>query len=292
VSDAPDSRGSLTVVATPIGNLEDITLRALRVLREADLVLAEDTRHTRKLLTHHGISTRLRALHAHSRPEVIERCLQDIQQGKALALVSDAGTPLVSDPGAELLSRARAARLEVSCAPGPSAVVAALTVCGLPFDSFRFAGFAPRSGRRRREWLDAIVLSPDASVFFEAPGRLSATLQELSQRLPPGRELAVCRELTKLHEQVARGSAAELAERFASGARGEITVVVGAGEAGSAPAAAPGTAPEDLERRIREQLAEGHSVRDVTRALVEETGLPRKRVYAAVQSIADALSRS
>jgi 16S rRNA (cytidine1402-2'-O)-methyltransferase len=281
----------LTVVATPIGNLDDVTLRALQVLRESDLVLAEDTRRTRKLLTHHGISARLRALHAHSSPAVIERCLEDLSAGKSLALVTDAGTPLLSDPGGALVAAARNRGLRVQSAPGPSAVVAALTVCGLPFDAFRFAGFAPRSGKRRRQWLDAIADSPEASVFFEAPTRLAATLDELASRLPAERELAVCRELTKLHEEVVRGDAASLSARFADGARGEITVVVGAGPAGQSADDAQ-DAELDLDAEIRDLLQQGNSPRDVTRELTRRHGLPRRRVYAAVQALADALSRS
>jgi 16S rRNA (cytidine1402-2'-O)-methyltransferase len=289
--ESAEGTGVLTVVATPIGNLDDVTLRALRVLREADLVLAEDTRRTRKLLTHHGISARLRALHAHSSPAVIERCLEDVRAGKALALVTDAGTPLLSDPGGMLVAAARQRGFQVQSAPGPSAVVAALTVCGLPFDAFRFAGFAPRSGKRRRQWLDAIATSPEASVFFEAPTRLAATLNELATRLPEERELAVCRELTKLHEEVVRGDAASLAERFSGGVRGEITVVVAAGPAAGAAEDAASQAPQ-LDSEIRSLLEQGHSPRDITRELTRRHGLPRRRVYAAVQALADGLSRS
>ncbi len=277
--------GRLSIVATPIGHLEDITLRALRTLREADTVLAEDTRQTRKLLSHHGIAAKLRALHAHSSPAVLERCLADLDAGLHLALVTDAGTPLISDPGASLVRAASERGAAIESIPGPSAVVAALSVCGLPFDAFRFAGFAPRSGAKRRAWLDAIAGDPSTSVFFESPARLCATLAELAPRLAPERRLAVCRELTKLHEQVVRGTAAELCAHFAQGTRGEITVVVGSGpRAAVAPASAePGPA---LEPRIAALLAAGVSARDATRQLARETGLPRRLVYARVQALA------
>jgi len=272
--------GKLSVLATPIGNLEDITLRALRALREAELVLAEDTRNTRKLLAHHGVSVPLRALHAHSTDAAIARCVEELEEGKRLALVTDAGTPLISDPGAKLVERAHASGVEVESVPGPSAVTAALSVCGVPFDSFRFAGFAPRQGGKRVAWLERIAADPDASVFFEAPTRLCATLRDLGERLPPERELAVCRELTKLHEEVVRGNATELAQRFAQGTRGEITVVVGAGAA-TAPDHASAT-ERDLGASIDALLAQGLSPRDAARSLARETGLARREIYAKV----------
>jgi 16S rRNA (cytidine1402-2'-O)-methyltransferase len=275
--------GRLSVVATPIGHLDDITLRALATLRSADLILAEDTRRTRKLLAHHGIAGKLRALHAHSSDAVVERCVADLLDGRRLALVTDAGTPLVSDPGARLVRAAAERGIAIESIPGPSAVVAALSVCGLPFDEFHFAGFAPRGGGKRQQWLQAIASRPAATVFFESPARLSATLAELAERLAPDRPLSVCRELTKVHEQVVRGSAGELAARFAEGTRGEVTVVVGAGEV-----AAPRTAADparELEPRIAELLARGQSPRDVARGLARELGLSRREVYARVQAL-------
>lgn len=276
--------GKLSVVATPIGHLDDVTLRALATLRSADLVLAEDTRRTRKLLAHHGIPAKLRALHAHSSDAVTERCLADLLSGQRLALVTDAGTPLVSDPGARLVRAAAEHGVAIESIPGPSAVTAALSVCGLPFDEFHFAGFAPRSSGKREQWLSAIAGRAEASVFFESPARLAATLAELAARLPPGRPMAVCRELTKIHEEVVRGSAAELAQRFAAGARGEVTVVVGAGEAAAAQPAAD--AALSLEPRIVALLAQGVSPRDVARGLARELGLSRREVYARVQALA------
>lgn len=281
--------GRLSIVATPIGNLEDITLRALRTLREADLILAEDTRRTRVLCSHHGIARPLRALHAHSGPRAIEQALDDLSRGKHLALVTDAGTPLVSDPGAELVRAARERGLRVEAIPGPSAVTAALTVSGIACDAFRFVGFLPRSGKRRREVLAEVRRERGASVLFESPQRLAATLGDLAELLDAEREVAVCRELTKLHEEVVRGSAKQLAERFADGARGEITLVVaGADEtAATAPTDTPEAASEgapDLDSRIREALSAGSSVRDVVQLLARDCPLPRKVLYARVQA--------
>jgi 16S rRNA (cytidine1402-2'-O)-methyltransferase len=282
VSDLPDStRGKLSIVATPIGNLEDITLRALRTLREAELVLAEDTRRTRVLLDKHGISKKLWAYHAHSSERDLERVLELLAQGQHVALVTDAGTPLVSDPGAELVRAAQARGVLVESLPGASAVLAALTVCGLEADSFRFVGFLPRSGRRRRDALDAITQDRAATVLFESPQRIAATLRDFAERLEPERELAVCRELTKLHEEVARGTASELAERFGEGARGEITLVV-AGRRGSGPVTPDD--PEVLEARIVALLAEGSSTRDVVQALLPETSLSKHDLYTRVQA--------
>lgn len=283
-----DKTGRLSIVSTPIGNLDDITLRALATLREADLILAEDTRHTRKLLSHHGLPAKLRALHAHSSAGVVERCLEDLEAGMHLALVTDAGTPLVSDPGGRLVCAAAQRGVTAVSIPGPSAVTAALGVCGVPFDAFRFAGFAPRSGGKRDAWLEAIAASHDASVFFESPARLASTLAELAERLAPDRLVAVCRELTKVHEEVVRGTAADLARVFAAGARGEITVVVAAGEPARARVEPP---PESIEPKIAALLAQGISPRDAARTLARELNLSRREVYARVQAIVSRTSQ-
>jgi len=284
--------GRLSVVGTPIGHLDDVTLRALATLREADMILAEDTRRTRKLLTHHGISARVRALHAHSTDGVIERCVADLLAGRHLALVTDAGTPLVSDPGSRLVRAAAERGVTIEGIPGPSAVTAALSVCGVPFDEFHFAGFAPRSGGKREAWIDAIAGRPEASVFFESPARLAATLAELAERLASERPVAVCRELTKVHEQVVRGSAAELARAFEAGARGEVTVVVGAGQPSAARAGEAEAEPASLDPRIAELLAQGMSPRDAARNLARELGRPRREIYARVQALAERLRQS
>jgi 16S rRNA (cytidine1402-2'-O)-methyltransferase len=271
--------GLLSVVATPIGNLDDITLRALATLRDADVVLAEDTRHTRTLLSKHNIGTKLRSFHAHSGPDAVVQIVEQLVQGQRIALVTDAGTPLVSDPGCDLVGAAAAAGVRVESIPGASAVLASLASAGLPFDTFRFAGFAPRSGGKRTEWLERIGADDGATVFFEAPTRIAETLRDLAEHLHPARRVAVCRELTKLHEEIVRGSAAELAERFAEGARGEISVVVERGE----PQASRRAAPEvPRSERIAALLAEGLSPRDVARTLAVELRLPRRELYAEV----------
>jgi 16S rRNA (cytidine1402-2'-O)-methyltransferase len=289
LSDGPRSAkagpGCLSIVATPIGNLEDITLRALSTLRQASLVLAEDTRRTRPLLARHGISGRLRSLHAHTPHSAMLRIVDELEAGAQVALVTDAGTPLVSDPGGELVQMARDRGVRVEAIPGASAVTAALTVCGVPFSSFRFAGFAPRTGGARRAFFARIAADEDATVLFESPRRLGATLAELAQLLAPERSIAVCRELTKLHEEVARGTAAELSAHFGDDARGEITIVIGAGAVRAAEAAQ--ATPVSIDARARALLNQGLSTKDAARALAAELGCSRRDAYAKVQAAAD-----
>ena len=276
--------GRLSIVATPIGNLEDITLRALRILREADLILAEDTRHTRKLCSHHGIDTKLRAFHAHSSPHAVEQCLADLIDGKHLALVSDAGTPLISDPGSALAQAARAAGVTMEAIPGPSAVATALCVSGVPFDSYRFMGFLPRSGGKRRRALAQIAAAEEACVLFESPKRVQSTLLDLASVLDDSRCVAVCRELTKLHEEVMTASAAALAERLQDhNVRGEITVVIEGAKAGAASVAAP----QDLDEQIKVALARGASPRDLVRELAVLHDLPKRELYARVLALVE-----
>ena len=215
----------LVVVPTPIGNLEDITLRALRALREADLVACEDTRRTGRLLTHHGIKNDLLAYHEHNEgrlaPELAERA-----RTRRVALVSDAGTPLVSDPGYRLVSACIEAGVDVEVLPGPSAPITALVSSGLPADTVVFLGFLPRRGRERARLLARISEERSTFVLFESPHRLGKTLAELSAEAP----VAVCRELTKLHEEVFRGTAGEVARYFAVGVRGYGVRVVRGGK--------------------------------------------------------------
>jgi len=205
--------GILYLVATPIGNLEDITLRALRVLREAECVLAEDTRHSRTLLSHHGIQTRLESLHAHTNATRIDSLAEALAGGARLALITDAGSPLVSDPGSALVEAAVARGVRVEAVPGASAVITALSVAGMGSDHFRFTGFLPRAGKRRREALSWIAQDRSTTILFEAPRRLAATLIDLREACGGTRRAAVCRELTKLHEEVARGTLDELCAR-------------------------------------------------------------------------------
>jgi len=264
---------TLHVVATPIGNLEDVTLRALRVLGEAALVLAEDTRRTRVLLERHGVRAKPLSLHAHNEAARVARVLETLEAGGDAALVSDAGTPLVSDPGARLVAAVLAAGHDVTAVPGPSALLAALVVADIPAERFSFVGFLPRRKGARDALLASLRARPEALVFFEAPRRVAATLRALAGAFG-SRAACVARELTKLHEEAARGTLDALAERFADGARGEVTIVVaGAGEAPAADAA-------DLEAAIRARLEAGDTPRAVAAALAKRWGVPKRDVYA------------
>ena len=224
----------LAVCATPIGNLDDVTLRVLRELTEADLVLCEDTRHTKRLLERHGITARLRSYHRHNEAQRTAELLPRLVGGERIALVSDAGLPGVNDPGARLIAAALEHGLEVTVLPGPSAVETALVASGLVGERFQFLGYLPRGEGALRALWGELVRWPHPAVAFESPQRLPATLRLLAAALP-GRTVAVCRELTKRFEEVVRGSPAELAERFAEPPKGEITLVVG-GDAAEADA--------------------------------------------------------
>ena len=274
--------GTLHVIATPIGNLEDVTLRALAALRAAELLYAEDTRRTRILLDRHGIPVRARSLHAHNEAERCAEALAALAEGRRVALVSDAGTPTVSDPGERLVAEAIAAGHEVIALPGASAVLAALVVSGLPATPFTFAGFLPRRGRDRTDALAKLRDRTETLVLFESPQRVADTLAELARVFGP-RRACVARELTKLHEEAARGTLPELAERFAEGARGEITLVV----AGASAEAEAQPSPEALRERVRALLAGGMSPRDVADALRAETRAPRRELYALALALRD-----
>jgi 16S rRNA (cytidine1402-2'-O)-methyltransferase len=268
--------GTLYVVATPIGNLEDVTLRALAVLREAELVLAEDTRRTRVLLDRHGIAARPVSLHAHNETARTQQVLAALTDGKAVALVSDAGTPLVSDPGERLVARALADGHRVVPVPGPSAVLAALVASGLPAERFTFVGFLSRRAGERARQLAELAPQRETLVLFESPRRVGALLAELASVFGE-RRACVARELTKLHEEVVRGKLGELAAQFADGARGEVSVVV----EGAAGVSGPEPLSEDaLRARVRDALAAGLSARDLAAQLARETGLPRRTLYA------------
>ena len=223
----------LSVCATPIGNLEDVTLRVLRELGEADVVLCEDTRHTRGLLERHGIRARLLSYHQHNEAARVAELLPRLQAGERVALVSDAGLPGVNDPGARLIAAALEGGVPVTVLPGPSAVETALVASGLVGERYSFLGYLPRGEKQLAAVWAELAASPHPAVAFESPRRLPATLRSLAASLPE-RQVAVCRELTKRFEEVVRGSAAELAERFAEAPKGEITLVLGGGEAGAA----------------------------------------------------------
>ena len=272
--------GRLSVVATPIGCLEDITLRALRILREADLILAEDTRHTRTLCSKHAIDTPLRAFHAHTNDDKVDLIVEELLDGAHYALVSDAGTPVVSDPGVYLVSRAADAGIHVEAIPGPSAVLAALSVAGLPVRRFVFEGFLPRRGGDRTRALDRIAQSGITVVLFESPHRIHATLDDLQRALSGDRQIALCRELTKMHEQTIRGTAAEVRSELSDPARGEITVVID-----GRPADAP-VEDVDLGALVVEWKREGLSTKEMTQKLQRDLGWKRNAAY---QAILDAL---
>jgi len=268
--------GCLSVVATPIGCLEDITLRALRILREADAILAEDTRHTRTLCSKHGIRTPLRSFHEHTDDAKVDLLVEELVAGAHFALVSDAGTPVVSDPGAYFVSRAAAAGVVVEAIPGPSAVLAALCVAGLPVRRFRFEGFLPKSGGEREEALARISQSRITTVIFESPYRIHATLEDLEQVLKDGRRLALCRELTKMHEQTIRGTVKEARAELTNPAKGEITVVIeGASEE-------PVEKDVDVPALVGTWKGDGLSTKEMTQRLQREAGWKRNKAYRAI----------
>ncbi len=268
--------GCLSVVATPIGCLDDITLRALRILREADAILAEDTRHTRTLCSKHGIRTPLRSFHEHTEHAKVDQLVKELVAGACFALVTDAGTPLVSDPGAYLVSRAAAAGVVVETIPGPSAVTAALSVAGFPVRRFAFEGFLPKSGREREEALTRISQSSVATVIFESPYRIDSTLEELGNVLEDGRQLALCRELTKMHEQTLRGTVEEVRAALAIPAKGEITLVI-EGSSGK-----PVEKEVDVRTLVVEWKGEGLSTKEMTHRLQSEAGWKRNKAYRAI----------
>jgi 16S rRNA (cytidine1402-2'-O)-methyltransferase len=274
--------GTLYIVATPIGNLSDITLRALEVLGSVPLIAAEDTRLTKRLLSRHGIATRLTSFHARSDAGRLAALLAHLRDGADLALTTDAGTPAVSDPGADLVAAWAAEGGTVVPIPGPSAVLAAVSATGVAGPRWAFEGFLPRSGRERRERLALIAADARGTVLFEAPGRVGSTLRDLATVCGPDRPGAICRELTKLHEQIVRGTLAGLAgalERGEIPSRGEFVLVVGADRV-AAPAndaAAVEAALAEVERLIVGGTARGEAARQVSAA----TGIPRRLLYAA-----------
>jgi len=280
---APLAAG-LYVVATPIGNLQDVSFRALSVLAAADAVLAEDTRVTKTLLAHYGITTPLVAYHEHSNEAVRERMVHRVREGQALALVSDAGTPLVSDPGYKLVQAAIEAGLPVTPIPGPSAVLTALVVSGLPTDRFFFEGFLPPRSAARRARLETLAGIPGTLMLFEAPHRLPEMLAEAAAVLGP-RPAVVARELTKLFETVRRGPLAELAAAFAEEGppKGEVVVLIG--EATEAMPEAEADAA--LDARLEAALAH-HSIKDAAALVAAELDRPKREVYARALALARA----
>lgn len=290
-------RGTLYVVATPIGNLSDVTLRALEVLAAVSLIAAEDTRLSKRLLDRHAISARLTSFHARSGPGRLATLLDHLRGGEDLALITDAGTPGVSDPGADLVHAWALEGGRVVPIPGASAVLAAVAASGVAGPRWSFEGFLPRSGRDRRERLAAIAADERGTVIYEAPGRVAGTLRDLAAACGAARVGAVCRELTKLHEQIVRGPLGELAEAAGAGgaipARGEFALVVGMGsvsgsaavtaDAGTSGDAALGDALVEVERLVHDGVARGDAARQVSAS----SGIPRRRLYVTGGGQAD-----
>jgi 16S rRNA (cytidine1402-2'-O)-methyltransferase len=264
--------GTLYLVATPIGNLEDVTLRALRVLGEVSLVAAEDTRTARKLLTRHKISARLVSYNEHNMKARTPQLLRALQTGD-IALVSEAGTPGISDPGYELIVAALDSGHEVSPIPGPAAPLAALMASGLPFREFTFIGFLPRRAVERRKLFESLRDSSRTLVAFESPHRIQATLRDALAALGD-RRIAACREMTKVHEEVFRGTISEAINRFAE-PRGEFTLVFEGARGKVAE-----LTDEEVRAQLRSARADGLSARDAAAVVAEQTGIPKRRVYS------------
>ena len=270
----------LVVVPTPIGNLEDITLRALRELGSAELVLCEDTRRTRILLDRHGISARLESYHRHNEVRRTQEVLPLLVAGQRIALASDAGLPGVNDPGARLVAAAIAAAIEVTVLPGPSAVETALVASGLVGERYTFLGYLPRGAQALVRLWEELAAWGWPAVAFESPQRLPASLRSLAGA-HPGRAVAVCRELTKRFEEVVRGPAGEVARRFTEPPKGEITIVIGAAEPCAAGGARAGETAAEAEaaRAVAELLAAGVSRRHAAALVARLTGVPKNRLY-------------
>ena len=281
----------LYLVACPIGNLADVTLRALATLAQSDILVCEDTRYTRRLLQAHGLDRSDRSLiayHEHNAARVRPKLIEALKRGETVALVSDAGTPLVSDPGYKLVRSAVEAGIRVTPVPGPSAVLAGLVAAGLPSDRFCFAGFPPPKSAARLRWLAELKPVPATLILFEAPQRLAASLADMAQALGGERSAAVARELTKLFEEVRRGSLTELAATYGAEAqpKGEIVVIVG-------PPLDEATDAAALDRALHGALATGGSLKDAVQAVQAATGLPRKQVYGrALELSAEAADES
>jgi len=271
--------GTLYVVATPIGNLEDISYRAVRVLGEADVIACEDTRQTRKLLDRYGLAKPLEPLHEHNERDRAPELARRMMEGLTVALVSDAGTPLISDPGYRVVREAIAAGVPVVPIPGASAVLAALAASGLPTDEFAFCGFLPPKAGARRAELESRADEARTVIYFEAPHRILETLADLAAALP-GRPVAVARELTKLHEEILRGTAEEIRATLAArpAVQGEFVLLIGRAER-----LADAPDPEALRAAVARRIAEGRSKMDAIKATAREFGLAKGEVYRAME---------
>src|SRR6202795_1284993 len=270
---------SLYLVATPIGNLEDITLRALRVLKEVDLIACEDTRQTLKLLSHYGIHTRTVSYHEHNEMTKAAELVVDLEGGAKIALVTDAGMPGISDPGFRLIALAIRHHVPVIPIPGASAFLAALVASGLPTDSFRFSGFLPSKAGQRRKLLESVKASPRTQVFYEAPHRLLETLSDISELLGSDRHVVVAREVTKLHEEFLRGRAGEILEQLKSrgDVKGEITLLIAQAEEGAAPSPSESVS---VAQRVREIMSkEKADDQAALKKVAKERGIGKSEAY-------------
>jgi len=270
---------SLYLVATPIGNLEDITLRALRVLKEVDLIACEDTRQTLKLLSHYGIKTRTVSYHEHNEMTKAAELVVDLEGGAKIALVTDAGMPGISDPGFRLIALAIRHHVPVIPIPGASAFLAALVASGLPTDSFRFSGFLPAKSGQRRKLLESICESPRTQVFYEAPHRLLETLADVSEILGEARHVVVAREVTKIHEEFLRGRAGEILKQFKSrgDVKGEITLLIAKAEEGVVSSASEAVS---VAQRVREIMAkEKADEKAALKKVAKERGIGKSEAY-------------
>lgn len=267
--------GKLYIVATPIGNLEDITLRALRMLKEVDIIAAEDTRVTRKLLSHYDIHTEMIAYHQHSKGKRSEEIVEMLLEGRNVALVSDAGTPGISDPGHELIALCIAAEVPIESVPGPTAIIPAVVVSGLSTSHFTFDGFPPRKDSDRKAFFRSLAGETRSIVLYESPLRLGKTLQAMLKELGD-RQIAVVREVTKLFEEVYRGTVSEAIEHFSGKVKGEIVIVI----EGAAPAEEAPASDDVILSRLEELIRSGMSERDAVRQCAVELKLPKRVVYA------------
>jgi 16S rRNA (cytidine1402-2'-O)-methyltransferase len=275
--------GTLYVVATPLGNLGDLSPRAADTLTRVSVIAAEDTRHSKPLLAHTGSRAELLSFHGHSSDRALERILRILAEGRDVALISDAGTPAISDPGVELVAAARQRGIPVVTIPGPSAVAASLSISGIGGDRYVFLGFLPRKGTDRRRLLLTAAQSEWTVVMFESPNRVSQLLSDLAEACGPDRQATVSRELTKVFEETRAGTLQELADHYAEApVRGEVTVVLKG--TGKVRVVEPSPPPDPTER-ARTLLAGGMSRRDAANRLAEETGISRNRAYRLVNEL-------
>ena len=265
--------GRLYVVSTPIGNLEDITYRAVRILKEADWIACEDTRTTRRLLDHYGIATRTISYHEHNETERTPELIERIEQGESGALVSDAGTPLLSDPGYRLVHAAAQADIRIEPLPGASALLAALVVSGLPTDQFHFGGFLPHKQGQRQRLLESLADEAATLIFYEAPHRILESLEDIAAVLGP-RDIVAARELTKMYEEILRGTASEIAAALSTrdSIRGEFVILIG-------KSLAPPSESVPIEDMIQALIATGVERMEAMKTVARERGLSKREVY-------------